>query len=48
VISLFLTMFCVLFQLTESQYKSMNFWAKVGRLKAPWALFAYPFYLVWL
>ncbi|XP_024399937.1 omega-3 fatty acid desaturase, chloroplastic [Physcomitrium patens] len=31
--------------LTKSQYDNMDFWAKVGRLKFPWAMFAYPFYL---
>lgn len=35
-------------QLNETQYNKLDFWAKVGRLKFPWAMFAYPFYLVCL
>lgn len=35
-------------QLNEKQYNKLDFWAKVGRLKFPWAMFAYPFYLVCL
>eukprot|EP00245_Coleochaete_scutata_P002028 TRINITY_DN125_c0_g1_i1.p1 TRINITY_DN125_c0_g1~~TRINITY_DN125_c0_g1_i1.p1 ORF type:complete len:472 (+),score=58.33 TRINITY_DN125_c0_g1_i1:109-1416(+) len=31
--------------LTESQYKGLDFWARVGRTTLPWAMFAYPFYL---
>ncbi|GAX72879.1 hypothetical protein CEUSTIGMA_g334.t1 [Chlamydomonas eustigma] len=30
---------------TKSTFDSMDFWAKIGRLTMPWALFAYPFYL---
>ena len=47
ILVLILTMSSFFLQLTESTFKSMDFWAKLGRLKAPYALFAYPFYLVW-
>ncbi|KAG2496135.1 hypothetical protein HYH03_005738 [Edaphochlamys debaryana] len=30
---------------TKTLYDKMDFWGKVGRLSAPWALFAFPFYL---
>jgi len=30
---------------TKSTLEGMDFWAKIGRLSMPWALFAYPFYL---
>jgi omega-3 fatty acid desaturase (delta-15 desaturase) len=32
--------------ISESIYKDMDFWAKTGRLSFPWAMLAYPFYLV--
>eukprot|EP00897_Mesotaenium_endlicherianum_P008945 jgi/Mesen1/8079/ME000434S07321 len=31
--------------MAEKTYNELEFWAKVGRLKLPWSLFAYPFYL---
>ena len=36
------------FHLNEKTYNKLDFWAKVGCLKFPWAMFAYPFYLVCL
>lgn len=30
---------------TKGIFDKMEFWAKIGRLSLPWALFAYPFYL---
>jgi len=30
---------------TKKLFDGMEFWAKIGRLTLPWAMFAYPFYL---